>query len=96
MTSLLKRNLHQMVDYAESDKIISACIGREDVCRFLLHSYMDYMTDNGLYDSSFQVLIDWSQQLNVYVDDKEWKVKKEITSISTSSTSPIKKRKIII
>ena len=86
MTSLLKRNLHEMVDYAESDKVISACIGREDVCRFLLHSFMDYMTDHGFYDSSFQVLIDWSQQLNVYVDDKEWKVKKQSNITNNTNT----------
>ena len=76
MTSLLKRNLNQMVDFADANKVISACIGREDVCRFLLHSFMDYMTDHGLYDSSFEVLIDWSRQLNVHIDDKRWKVKK--------------------
>ena len=88
MTSLLKRNLHQMVDYAASDKVITACIGREDVCRFLLHSFMDYMTDHGLYDSSFQVLIDWSKQLNVFVDDKEWKVKKQTNGNNIHSNSP--------
>eukprot|EP01083_Nonionella_stella_P071407 191764_1 len=75
MTSLLKKNLHQMVDFASANKI-TACIGREDVCRFLLHSYMDYMTDHGLYDSSFEVLIDWSKQLNVNVDEKQWKITK--------------------
>lgn len=78
MTSLLKYNLHQMVDYASKENVISACNKREDVCRFMLHSFMDYMTDHGLFDSSFEVLMDWSQTLGVHVDDKRgWKVSKQ-------------------
>ncbi len=105
MTSVLRSQLHRMVDMASSDHVIHACLSRSDVCRFILHTYVDYMTNNGDFDrlvpftiltkkqkynkqnkqtlSGFQVLIDWSEELQINFDSKTWQIdKKQDTSPS--------------